>query len=97
MTIAEIIDLVQSVTGVKVDQLSRKMPHYYTYARYVAILLMEEQGYKNTAIAASLDISRKHTHKALRRATELLGDNKLITKFYLDCGKIMADLEEENV
>jgi len=100
MTIAEIIAVVTEVTGVKVDKLGRKMPTYYTYSRYVAIVLMEEEGYKNTAIAASLNIAREHTHRALKKAEYLFETEKadsagmVFKKIYLACVARLSKMEE---
>ncbi|MBD1394291.1 hypothetical protein [Mucilaginibacter glaciei] len=94
MTIEETIILVKAVTGVQVDQLKRKEAEYPTFARLIAIVLMDEENYANTAIATALTLTRSHTHRALNRASELLITNKQFKRMYLSCIEAMTRLEE---
>ncbi|MEZ2337655.1 hypothetical protein AB6735_18560 [Mucilaginibacter sp. RCC_168] len=97
MTIAEIIELVKDVTGVQVDELGRRVQTYPTYARYVAMMLMIEEGYDLSAIAASLNMHRSSPCKALPVIDDKLQSDQLIKKIYMACGERMADLEEQAI
>ncbi|MEO7212626.1 hypothetical protein [Mucilaginibacter sp.] len=95
MTIAEVIELVREITGVRVDYLGRKGNLAQTNARYLAIVLMDEFGYANTAIAAALNIERTTTYNAINEAGHLLENDPEFKKIYKASGERMADMEEK--
>jgi hypothetical protein len=93
MTQTEIVELVLEVTMVDVRHIRKNVEHD-VYARYIAIMMMNEEGYRNSTIATFLKIRRETPYTTLKRTDNLIQDNKQFKKMYLSCIRAMADKED---
>jgi hypothetical protein len=98
MKIEEIILIVQRVSMVPfTHMLKAKSGSKGTAinAKYVAILIMHEEGYKPDDIADVMQFGRTAVYWSLGRISSLIENDKEFKNMYLDCIKYIAEMEEE--
>jgi len=96
MTKAEIIQLVMAETGIDVTAIHLRGSDQETFARYVAMIMMREEGIPVAEIAQALNMMRITPYASLKTINKYLGNNKPFKTLYLACIKRMADMEENN-
>lgn len=100
MTPLEIINIVNGVTGMDVVGHFGKPSTPVTVARYTAILMMHEEGYKPSVMAIALECERSIPYKALDSINALLAPGtptKISAAFksaYLSCIAKVAEMED---
>jgi hypothetical protein len=90
----DIITLVQTLTGIELAGMKRSKPETALFARYVAIVIMIEEGYSKPEVAACFEVDRTSVYYALKSVDDLLVYNKKFKKMYLACIKRIAEMEE---
>jgi hypothetical protein len=92
MSTEEVVDIVKTVTGIDVTTAGNTDPE--AFARYIAIVMMDEEGYSKIQISAAIGIGRPHVYTILDRTKDLLRFNRTFKNTYLACIARMAELED---
>ncbi len=95
MTTDEIIFIVQLMTKVSLNAMLKARKGTALNAKYVAILIMQEEGFKPDDIADVLDMKRNSIYWSLGRIAGLILEDKEFKKMYLDCIAYIANNEDK--
>jgi hypothetical protein len=83
-------------TGIPLVEMVKDKRNENLEARYLAIVLMHEEGYSAPEMAKALGIHRTSPHHALKSVDDLLSTYKPFKRMYLACIKRIADKENDN-
>ena len=97
LTTIEIIDVVTAVTGITHDQMKTDGRFEYLDAKYLATVIMHEEGYAVKAIANCFNQNRSTPHGALKAADKLLATDQKFKTNYLACIARIADMEDNEM
>lgn len=92
MTKDSVIELVKSVAGVDaIHGMIKK--ESMLHVRYVASVIMYEEGYSHAEIAAQFSMSRSNMYNVFRSADNMLRYNRQFKDLYLACIAKIAENE----
>jgi hypothetical protein len=92
---ADILFLVQCETQVAFSTMVEGKSTEVLFARYVAIIMMHEEGIPHAEIARIFKMHRTNIYYAIKTIDNLLGYNRPFKNMYLACIKRLAEMEED--
>ncbi len=92
----EIFRLVEAELGVSKTAMLNSQKSPVMDARNIVIIMLNEEGFSNNAIAELTKVHRAAVHHALMKCSGLLQFDKRFKQKYLRCIKRMAEMEERS-
>lgn len=96
MNPAMIFSIVEEVLGITRQTMINSSKDVVMDAKYVAILMMHEEGLSLSRMSEEFETDRSAIHKSLKAANIYLGNNRWVKSKYLSCIANMARREEMN-
>jgi hypothetical protein len=96
-TAADILFAVQCETQMPLSGIVSGKSTEVLFARYVAIMLMHEEGIGHVEIAGIFGMHRTNIYYAMKTIDGLLQCNRPFKNMYLACIKRMAEMEEVSI
>lgn len=94
MKAIDILFLVQCETQISYSSMLGSKETPVLFSRYVAIVMMYEEGISHVDIAKVFEMDRTNVYYSLKSISSLLETNKQFKNMYLSCIRRMAEMED---